>query len=69
MAIRVPPTACAVVPPGTGTLNIITTKEKAAKTESSGTFFAVSVLLTFLADRYQTGALAAYMTPHVDGLK
>ena len=37
MARRVPPTACPVVPPGRGILNIISTKEKAAKSASAGT--------------------------------
>ena len=31
------PTACPVVPPGSGRLNIIMTNENAAKTDSSGT--------------------------------
>jgi hypothetical protein len=36
IATSVAPTACAVVPPGTGTLNIIMVKVKAEKTASSG---------------------------------
>ena len=36
MAAMVTPSACPVVPPGSGRLNIITTNENAAKTEMSG---------------------------------
>ena len=36
-AISTPPTACAVVPSGIGTLNIITRKQYAAPIASSGT--------------------------------
>ena len=46
MAIRVPPTACPVVPPGSGTLNIIPRNEKAAPIPRSGIFdFGISVFI------------------------
>ena len=37
IAVSVPPTPCAVVPPGTGTLNIMIANVNAEKIESSGT--------------------------------
>ena len=37
IAASVPPTPCAVVPPGTGTLNIMIVKVNAEKIASSGT--------------------------------
>ena len=38
MMVAMPtPTACPVVPPGSGRLNIMTTKENAANTDSNGT--------------------------------
>jgi hypothetical protein len=43
-AMRVPPTPWAVVPPGTGTLNIMIVKLSAEKIASSGT---VRLLRTF----------------------
>ena len=45
MVAMVTPSACPVVPPGSGRLNIITTKENAAKTEISGIMRAFSVRL------------------------
>ena len=69
IAIRVPPTACPVVPPGSGTLNIIPRNEKAAPIPRSGILaFGISVL-TLLIEYPQTGTMAAVITAHVDGLK
>ena len=50
IAISVPPTACPVVPPGSGILNIIPRKEKAAPIPSNGIFtFGISAF-TFLIE-------------------
>jgi len=69
IASRVAPTAWAVVPPGTGILNIIRTKEKAEKSASTGTVRAVSVLRTRFTATAQKGTAAAYITPQVTGLR
>ena len=63
------PTACAVVPPGTGRLNIITTKEKAEVTASSGTALLWTVAFTLRTDTYQNGAAATQAATQVSGLK
>src|ERR1035437_1152537 len=68
-ARSVPPTACPVVPPGKGTLNIIKTKAKAAKSASTGTVRWVRTLRTRFTARYQKGRETAYMVPQVTGLK
>ena len=69
IAIRVPPTACPVVPPGSGTLNIIPKNEKAAHMPRSGIFdFGISVFI-LLMENPHTGSMAAVITAHVDGLK
>src|SRR3954449_4939815 len=46
MAMMPPPTACAVVPSGIGTLNIITRNDSAAKTASIGMFRVLTTLVT-----------------------
>ena len=63
------PTACPVVPPGSGKLNIMITNENAAKTESSGTIRVFSSRLTRWSAMYQNGAAAVYMTAQVAGLR
>ncbi len=50
------PTACPVVPPGSGRLNIMMTKENAAKSESSGTRRVCSAFLTRWRATHQNGA-------------
>lgn len=55
------PAACPVVPPGSGTLNIIPRNEKAAPIPRSGILtFGISVL-TLLIEYPQTGTMAAVL--------
>ena len=61
-AIRTAPTACAVVPPKTGTLNIIRTKENAAPRAIRGTCRDFSVRRTLDAAAAQTGRIATSIT-------
>ena len=69
IAIRVPPTACPVVPPGSGILNIIPRKENAAPIPKRGIFaFGIS-FLTLLIEYPHTGTIAAVITAQVDGLR
>ncbi len=49
------PTACPVVPPGSGRLNIMMTKEKAANSASKGTRRVCSDFLTRDSATYQNG--------------
>src|SRR5579863_8682066 len=63
------PTACPVVPPGSGRLNIMMTKEKAANSESSGTSRVCSRLFTRRIAVYQKGADPAYIAAQVAGLR
>ncbi len=58
MAATPVPTAWPVVPPGSGRLNIMTTKEKAANTESSGISRVVSRRFTFRSASHQKGVAA-----------
>ena len=53
------PTACPVVPPGSGRLNIMMTKEKAAKSEISGTKRVASSARTRRNATAQNGSAAA----------
>ena len=69
IAIRVPPTACPVVPPGSGTLNIIPRNENAAPIPSNGIFALGISVLILLIEYPHTGSMAAVITAHVDGLK
>jgi hypothetical protein len=69
MAIRVPPTACPVVPPNRGTLNIIIKKDSAANMPSWGIFALLISFLTFFTETAQTGTIAAAITAQVDGLR
>ena len=57
IATSVPPTPCAVVPPGTGTLNIMIVKHSAAKMASSGTVRLSRTFLTFWVAMAHTGTV------------
>ena len=50
------PTACPVVPPGSGRLNIMMMNENAANTESSGTMWVFSPRFMRRSDIHQNGA-------------
>ena len=63
------PTAWPVVPPGSGRLNIMTTKEKAAKTDSSGIMRVCKAAFRRLRAIYQKGAAAAKRLAQVEGLR
>jgi hypothetical protein len=67
--VRVPPTPFAVVPPGTGTLNIMIANVKAEKTARSGTVRPPTERLTRTPATAQNGAAEAYITPQVAGLR
>ena len=54
-AMRVPPTACPVVPPGRGTLNIMMRKEKAAPMPRRGIFSLGRSLADLPDETAQTG--------------
>ena len=69
MAMSVPQTACPVVPPGRGMLNIMARKQKAAATPSRGIFSRGTVARTFLMACAQMGIMARPKTPQVDGLR
>jgi hypothetical protein len=69
IATSVPPTPCAVVPPGTGTLNIMMANWNAANMESSGTVRPRRILPTRETETAQNGVAAAYITPEVAGLR
>src|SRR4051812_4610097 len=69
MTAMVTPSACPVVPPGSGRLNIMMTKAKAAKTEMSGIMRPVRTRLTRRRAEYHAAAAPAYNTAHVDGLR
>ncbi len=53
------PTACPVVPPGSGRLNIMITKENAAKSDTSGTKRVASRAFTRRSATAQNGTTAA----------
>jgi hypothetical protein len=63
------PTACAVVPSGIGTLNIITRKQYAAPTAISGTNRLRTTRRTRPAAPAHTGTIATPNAPHVCGLR
>ena len=56
MAAIPTPTACPVVPPGSGRLNIMMMNENAANTDNSGTILVFNARFIFLSDVYQNGA-------------
>jgi hypothetical protein len=63
------PTACPVVPPGSGRLNIMMTKENAAKTERSGIIRVFSILFTRFSATNQKGEAAPNKLTQVEGLR
>ena len=63
------PTACAVVPSGIGTLNIITRKQYAAPNARSGTYRVLTTLRTRRPAVTQKGTATPYITAHVSGLR
>ena len=50
------PTACPVVPPGSGRLNIMMMNENAANTESNGTICVFNARFMRCSETYQNGA-------------
>ena len=69
MAIRVPPTPWAVVPPGTGILNIIIVKLNAEKIASSGTVRLFSTFCTLLTATAQAGTVTTPVPSEKMGLR
>src|SRR5258705_9779569 len=63
------PTACAVVPSGTGTLNIITQKQYAAASATSGAYRSATTLRMRRPAVNHTGVIAPAATAHVLGLR
>jgi hypothetical protein len=59
IAIRTPPTACPVVPPGSGMLNIMMMNVKVAEMASRGTFRVVRLSFSLRAATRQRGMHAA----------
>ena len=66
-AMSAPPTAWPVVPPGSGTLNIMSKKENAAQMPRKAICSRSSVARTFLMQWTQTGTIATAMTASVCG--
>ncbi len=69
MAAIPTPTACPVVPPGKGRLNIITTNENAANTETNGIRREPIFRATRRSATHQNGAEPAYRAAQVAGLR
>src|SRR5690242_3074989 len=69
IATSAPPTACAVVPSGIGTLNIMIKKQTAASTASVGTFLVLTRFLTLTAAVATNGTAMTAPTAQVDGLR
>src|SRR5437868_15082451 len=63
------PTACAVVPSGTGTLNIITQKQYAAASAVKGAYRFVTTLRTRRPAVIHTGVITPAAAAHVLGLR
>jgi hypothetical protein len=63
------PTAWPVVPPGSGRLNIMMTKENAANTDSRGIIRVFNIFFTRLRATIQKGTAAPNRPAQVDGLK
>src|ERR1700690_641921 len=63
------PTACPVVPPGSGTLNIMMTKQNALTTASRGTKRVFRRRFTRANATYQNGIAVPYSTAQVEGLR
>jgi hypothetical protein len=69
MAAKVAPTAWPVVPPGSGMLNIMMTKEKAAVSATRGTLRAFIVSRSFRTPIAQNGTVRRNITSDVTGLR
>src|ERR1700758_2640712 len=69
MAATVTPSACPVVPPGSGILNIITTNENAANTDIRGMVRVAKARFVFRRAEYHPAAEKAYSVAQVEGLK
>ena len=69
IAISVPPTPWAVVPPGTGMLNIMIVKLSAAKMARSGMVRLLRIALTFWEAMPQAGSVAAPRPIETMGLR
>lgn len=69
IAAIVTPTACPVVPPGKGRLNIITTNENAANMAINGIVRVARSLFVRLIAEYHPALASAYMVTQVDGLR
>ena len=63
------PTACAVVPSGMGTLNIMMRNATAANTASVGTLRTLTVFWTFFEATAIIGTATAYPAMQVAGLR
>src|SRR5271170_2782286 len=63
------PTACPVVPPGNGRLNIMMMNENAANTDSRGTIWVLNARFIRWRETYQNGAAPAYSAAQVAGLR
>src|ERR1035437_3431117 len=68
-AISVPPTPWAVVPPGTGMLNIITVKLSAEKIASSGPVRLFRTFLTLCSAIAQTGIVGTASASETAGAR
>ncbi len=68
-AISTAPTACAVVPSGIGTLNIITRNEYAPPIATSGTYRLRTTFLTLRPAVNHAGTEAPYRVAQVAGLR
>ena len=69
IAMSVPPTPWAVVPPGTGTLNIMIVKLRAAKIARSGTVRLSRTFWTRRPATAQAGTVATLMPTETIGLR
>jgi hypothetical protein len=63
------PTACPVLPPGMGTLNIMMTNEKAAASARYGTCFVLRFVRSHLPAQYQIGIIMIQKGMYVFGPK
>ncbi len=68
-ATRTPPTPCAVVPPGTGTLNIMIVKHRAEKIASSGMVRLSRTFWTRWVATAQTGSVSTPAPSEMTGLR
>ena len=68
-ATSAPPTACAVVPSGIGTLNIMTRKHTAESSARVGACLVLTTFLTWLAASATTGTATTNPATQVCGLR